>query len=162
MSRALRGSGRDPDWRSRHRPILHALPPPFRMCRAALIAALLTAPTPLWAQQRATVIPDSTVRAIITERVDAKLTAAHARRRSGLPGQDIGLGSNRRAVPGGDTIVSKNGTTRGYRTIVGYHRGAPHRRGRSRELEDEHGRHRVAPELPLAPPTLPSWLGSRR
>jgi len=159
MSRALRGSGRDPDWRSRHRPILHPLPPPFRMCRAALIAALLTAPTPLWAQQRATVIPDSAVRAIIPERVDAKLTAAHARRRSGLPGQDIGLGSNRRAVPGGDTIVSKNGNHTGGSWV---HRGAPHRRGRSRELEDEHGRHRVAPELPLAPPTLPSWLGSRR
>ena len=90
------------------------------------------------------------------------IRTAHTRRRTGAPGQDIGLGWNRRALPSGDTIVSKNGGTRGYRTIVAYN--AARRTGvvvlaNSRMSMDDIAYHLAAPELPLRPPTLPSWVG---
>jgi hypothetical protein len=93
------------------------------------------------------------------------LRATHVRRRSGPPRQDIGLGWNRRVVPGGDTIVSKNGITNGYRTIVGFN--STRRTGlvvlaNARLSADDIAYHLLAPELPLAPPTLPSWVSVKQ
>jgi CubicO group peptidase (beta-lactamase class C family) len=90
------------------------------------------------------------------------LRASHVRRRGGPPGQDIGLAWNRRALPAGDTIVSKNGSSGGYRAFVGY---LPARRAgvvvlaNSSISADDIAIHLLAPELPLAPPELPSWIG---
>jgi CubicO group peptidase (beta-lactamase class C family) len=90
------------------------------------------------------------------------LRTTHVRRRGGPPGQDIGLAWNRRALPVGDTIVSKNGSSGGYRAFVAY---VPARRtgvvllANSRIVADDIAVHLLAPEVPLAPPELPSWVG---
>lgn len=92
------------------------------------------------------------------------LRATHVRRRAGPPGQDIGLAWNRRALPVGDTIVSKNGSSGGYRAIVAY-RPALARAvvvlTNSAIAADDIAFHLLAPELPLSPPKLPSWIGRK-
>lgn len=86
----------------------------------------------------------------------AALHATHARRRF-----SYGLGWYRRPLPAGDTAVARDGATRGHRSFIGF---APRRRtavvvlSTSAFFPTDIGYHLLAPELPLAPPTLPSWV----